>query len=211
MTEAIKSRTVNSEPQDPITERCIVQFYDPLFFPWETISDAVMAMERYNFPKHPEPVEKLRGIFADPKSSIGVVLDPDAENPLVGFSVILPAETEYSFPDWQFPERLTEPAIDLSKAAYVHVTQLAGDHQGHKLVTKLNPMMMQWLLTTEYDYLERDAATENDYAAKLVAAYEDQIIKQFIHPSKFGEQMFLRQHLRPLRSGLERTSIPVLS
>ncbi len=196
MTEAVRVRQINAEP--PIPTRCRYQQYDPIVFPWSRIGDAVMGIERENFKDKAEPEEKFGGIFADPESIIGLITDTFLDNKVVGMSVVIPAVTEYSFPDWQFPERLHESPVDLRRVRYVHVTQLAKSHQGHKLVGDLNRLVLGKVLETDALHLERDAATEDGYATKLLAAYTHQIEESYVHPSKFGEQMFIRQRLRAI-------------
>lgn len=196
MTEAVRVRHINTEP--PISTRCRHQLYDPISFPWSRIGETVMEIEQENFKEKAETEEKFAGIFADSESIIGLITDTFLGEKVVGMSVVVPAVTEYSFPDWEFPHRLNESSVDLRRAWYVHVTQLAKSHQGHKLVGDLNKLVLGKILETDALHLERDAATEEGYATKLLAAYAHQIEESYVHPSKFGEQMFIRQRLRAI-------------
>lgn len=196
MTEAVRVRHINTEP--PIPTHCRYLLYDPILFPWSRIGQTVMDIERENFKEKAETEEKFVGIFADPASVIGLITDTSLDDQVVGMSVVIPAVTEYSFPDWQFPERLHESPVDLRRVRYVHVTQLRKTHQGKKLVGGLNRLVLGKVMETDALHLERDAATEEGYATKLVAAYAHLIEESYVHPSKFGEQMFIRQRLRAI-------------
>ena len=196
MTEAVRVRQINTEP--PIPTRCLYQQYDPILFPWSRIGNAVMGIEQENFKEKAESEAKLAGIFADPESIIGLITDTFLGERVVGMSVVVRAKKEYSFEDWEFPERLQNSPIDLDTAWYVHVTQLAKTHQGYKMVGDLNRLVLGKVLETDAVHLLRDAATEEGYATKLLAAYAHQIEESYVHPSKFGEQMFIRQRLRAI-------------
>ena len=81
------------------------------------------------------------------------------------------------------------------KTAYVYNTALHSEYQGHHLVGKLMEILEKELKKRGFEFLERDSAVRNNYAANIKKSYGDRVIYEEPHDSKWGQQIFFRIRL----------------
>lgn len=159
--------------------------YDPQSMRWDHVAPDVMRIERQQFGDGAFDEEYLAGEFTDPENVAVVLIDTVSER-VAGFTYAVPAslvDRAYSFPN--------------KGTAYVCDTAIDFAHQGRGLVGAMMTVLEVQLRRRGYRYLERDAAVQNGYAAKIERAYAGRIITQGEpHLSEYGLQVFFRIDLR---------------
>jgi len=159
--------------------------YDPQSMTWDRIEPDVVRIEREQFGDGAFDEEYLAGEFTDPENTAVVLIDSVSER-VAGFTYAVPAslvDRAYSSPN--------------KGTAYVCDTAIDFAHQGRGLVGAIMTVLEEQLRCRGYRYLERDAAVENGYAAKIERAYAGRIVTQGEpQVSEYGPQVFFRIDLQ---------------
>lgn len=113
------------------------------------------------------------------------VLQDLRSNRIVGFTYAEPVQRAYhaNF----HPER-----EQLHDACYVQNTAIHPDYVGQGLVWALHDQLHRQLIASGYRFVERDAVTQNGYAAKIERHYRDAIVFAVPHVSRRGSQVYIR-------------------
>ncbi len=166
------------------------EVYDPQSRAWDRIAPDVMRIEREQFGEGAFDEEYLADEFTDPENTAVVLIDTVSER-VAGFTFAVPA----SLKGWAH-------SSDRKDGAYVCDTALDYDHQGRALVGAMMIVLEEQLRRRGYRYLERDAAVENGYAAKIERAYAGRIVTQGRpRMSEYGPQVFFRIDLQIRSTG----------
>lgn len=185
-----------SEQKTGLQSNYPTEIYNPQTTPWESIKDNVVRIEHSHFGENAYSEEKLKEYFNRPDCTVALLRDPQTHT-VVGFSYTTPAETEY---DEEFhPERLEELEQLDGKSAYIGDTAIDRSYMGKHLVEKMMRTLEDELVRKGYRYMERDAATANNYAVNIKKTYEANgrlvYAEPEPHKSKYGSQQFFRMRL----------------
>ena len=170
--------------EDPITERCARELIEPSPETWQQVREAFLQIEKAHFGEGGLSEEEFAESFNDPDSIIVLTRDVEGEK-IVGFTFTQPVEHVYG---GEFhPERPKFP-----KTAYVVNTGLDPNYVGHKLIGPMMDVLEKELVRRGYEFIERDAATANNYAGNIKKAYGESILESQEHQSQYGDQVFFR-------------------
>lgn len=195
MFEKIKEQFKKEE----IAENFNCEVYNPRKVSWEEIKDDILRIELSAFSEEKAFDEKiLKRDFEDPDSVIVLMIN-NVTNKIIGFSYAKPTIKVY--PE-DFPNREAN-----EDTAYIYDTALEESYQGKKLVKNLLDKIDTELVNRGFSFIERDSAdylkdekSENNkketYADKIRKNYQDRIIKEEMHDSEFGPQVFFRMSLK---------------
>ncbi len=163
--------------------------YDPEQTPWENVKNEVVRVEVSAFGEDKAFDEEiLQKDFEDPSTIIILAKDSTTDE-IIGFSYAKP--TVKTYPE-DFPDRQGN-----DDTAYIYDTALEKSHQGKKIVGPLTEKLEGELMRKGYSFVERDsadssAAEEETYADKIRRNYSGRIIKEEVHESEYGPQVFFR-------------------
>jgi hypothetical protein len=175
--------------EDPITARCTREILTPSPTLWNEVREDIYPIELHHFQDtEPFTEEEFEADFANPESIIVVTRDPET-NRIIGLTYTQPAEQANAK---YHPDRESLP-----KTAYILDTIIHPNYMGHHLVGPMVKVLEDTLIKAGYEYLERDAAVKNNYAANIKTAYGDRIVKEETHQSTWGDQVFYTIALLP--------------
>lgn len=165
--------------------RLRAELFDPESIAWDRIAPDVIRIEREQFGDGAFDEEYLADEFTDPENTVVVLIDTVSER-VAGFTYVVPAS-------------LMDRVHSSHKkgTAYVCDTAIDFAHQGRGLVGAMMTVLEKQLRRRGYRYLERDAAVENGYAAKIERAYVGRIVTQGEPQlTEYGLQVFFRIDLQ---------------
>lgn len=166
---------------------CLPEIYDSKKIPWEEISDSVVNIENTQFGEEAFTEDELKEGMTSENNTI-ILLRDSRTNEVIGYTYAFPL-LEEAEEDIHKIEREDRG----EKTAYVENTALHPKYMGNKLVGSMLELLEQELVRKGYLYMERDAATANNYAENIAKNYGDRIIyKGDPHESQWGEQVFFR-------------------
>lgn len=171
-----------------IQERCKNEIYHVKDTPWENVRKDILFIEHQQFGQASFTEKDFIDTFNDPESTIVLMRDSQT-NKIIGYT--------YAIPLWKMEkEDITNmPRNDEGKkTAYILNTAFHSDYQGHHLVGKLVGRLEQELKKKGFEFIERDAAVAQNYAAKIEKFYQDRIVYKSNkpHDSDWGPQQFFR-------------------
>lgn len=172
------------------------EIYDPQTTPWESIRDDILRIEQSHFGENAFREETFQKSFANSDCIVVLLRDPRTHH-VIWFTYTSPADTAYD--NTFHPERLPEIAQLDGKSAYVEDTAIDRDYMGKHLVGWMMQTLESELAKKGYKYIERGAATANNYAANILKTYQasGRIVyaEPEPHESKYGPQQFFRMKL----------------
>lgn len=119
--------------------------------------------------------------FVDPLV-VAILLRDQATAAIVGFTYAMPIGDMDKNRDNESEE-----------TAYIGATILHHSYRGHHLVGDMIGSLETELRNRGFEFIERDAVVNHDYAAKIERHYGDRIVKKSKpHKSKYGPQVFFK-------------------
>ena len=170
--------------EDSISSRCVHEIIIPSDSAWRKVREDILYIENYHFGETAFSEDVFIAAFLNPDALIVVIRDPITDK-VVGFTYAEPVNQAYG--DEFHPER--EKSAD---TAYIQDTAIHPDYIGHHLVAPMLQTLEAQLIKDGYEFLERDAAVKNNYAANIAKAYQGRIISTHPHTSRWGDQVFFR-------------------
>lgn len=169
-----------------------VGVYDSKKVAWSKIKDEILSIEKSAFDETQVFGEEiLKRDFEDPDNVVVVIKNSSGK--IVGFTYAKP--TAKTYPE-DFPER--KPNED---TAYIYDTAIEKSYQGKKLVRLLLKRLDQELVDRGYSFIERDSSNsrkngserqDETYTDKIRKKYKDKIVKEELHDSEYGPQVFFK-------------------
>lgn len=179
MTETIQRR--RNETNAP---RYVSVVFDPTRDSWDSIRDDILRIENEQFGDGAFQDDYLGHEFGDPANT-AVVLRDEATSRVAGFTYAVPI----GLIEW-------DRVLESRDTAYICDTALGAAYQGRRLIAPMMAALERELRRRGYQFLERDAAVSNGYAAKIERAYGDRIVVQGEpRDSEYGPQVFFRIRL----------------
>jgi ribosomal protein S18 acetylase RimI-like enzyme len=147
---------------------------------WEDIKERVLYLENEEFGDKSFPEEWFEKDFKNENTTVVLLKDQDLK--IIGYTYACPIGNA-------FPERTSENM----ETALIWDTVIEKKWRGKHLVGLMMDRIEDELRKRGYKYVEREARTENNYAANIVKHYSDRIVKHSKpHDSPWGEQIFFR-------------------
>lgn len=175
---------ITSREIDPITARCMAEAVPLVPDVWQQIRADVLQIEQTHFGENAFTEEAFLKAFKSPLNAFVVTRDT-ATGRVVGYTFTLPTSQVYR--EEFHPEREILP-----NSAYIESTALHPDYMGHKLTGPMIQVLEDELINKGYEYLERDAAVANNYAANIMKRYGDRILESQLHSAPEGDQYYFK-------------------
>jgi hypothetical protein len=190
--EPLSSPSSESFLEDPIRKRCKPEVLDHIKITWENIREDILRIEKVQFGDMAFDEETFRSAYSNPKCIFAVLRDTESGR-IIAFSYVLSADESYNSDFCS--ERIEELRILDGPVAYIEDTAMDPQYIGHHLIGSLLSLLEETLVERGYKYLDRDAATSNNYAANIQKTYGSRILTTYPHDSKYGPQVFFRIRL----------------
>jgi ribosomal protein S18 acetylase RimI-like enzyme len=144
---------------------------------WNTIKRRIRDIELECFgQQHAFSDDELRAAF-NGRESLAVLL---WDLPLAGDGVLV---------------GYTQADRRARRTYYIANTAIAKSHQGRGLVRLLMQRLYADVRAAGAQFIERDAATTNGYADKIVRFHAADVLETFDHDSPYGPQRFIRMRV----------------
>lgn len=154
--------------------------------PWEQIRGEVLAVARTAF-KSPDMVSELdlHSWYMNP-DAVTLLLRGGINDVIIGYSMAIPVE------DWYREDPRMRGRSICPKTAYIPMTFIACAYQHGGLVSILMDRMEVELRARGYEFIERDALSEDGYADAIRRWYGERILVDEEHPSNVGNLVHFR-------------------